>query len=203
MTEQHVPGLDAAHPTRAEIKAEHDPSGDLLGQVSRDISVLMRQELELAKAELKETGTRAGKGVGMLGGAGVAQPAAAELPVGVLEPRGGPEVDVEALVVDVGEMRDRQQVLLHPQLGGRRGALALGAGALLGGRGACAPAGRVRARFAVSAAAGDDAAEAETDEDETDQGVGTRHDTSGDTAGARTQEGCTRVPWLGVQWARG
>jgi membrane protein implicated in regulation of membrane protease activity len=32
----------------------------------------MRQELELAKAELKESATRAGKGGGMLAGAGVA-----------------------------------------------------------------------------------------------------------------------------------
>jgi Flp pilus assembly protein TadB len=32
----------------------------------------MRQELELAKAELRESGTRAGKGAGMFGGAAVA-----------------------------------------------------------------------------------------------------------------------------------
>jgi hypothetical protein len=32
----------------------------------------MRQEIELAKAELKQSGTRAGKGGGMLAGAGVA-----------------------------------------------------------------------------------------------------------------------------------
>jgi Putative Actinobacterial Holin-X, holin superfamily III len=69
---QQVPGQDSTQPTRAEIKAENESLGDLLGQVSRDISVLMRQELELAKAELKETGTRAGKSAGMLGGAGVA-----------------------------------------------------------------------------------------------------------------------------------
>jgi hypothetical protein len=32
----------------------------------------MRQELELAKAELRQSATRAGKGAGMLGGAGYA-----------------------------------------------------------------------------------------------------------------------------------
>jgi hypothetical protein len=32
----------------------------------------MRQEIELAKAELKQSGTKAGKGGGMLAGAGVA-----------------------------------------------------------------------------------------------------------------------------------
>lgn len=46
--------------------------GELLSEVSRDFSTLMRQEVELAKAEVKESATRAGKGAGMLGGAGVA-----------------------------------------------------------------------------------------------------------------------------------
>ena len=69
---QRVPGQDGAEPTRAEIKAENESLGDLLSQVTKDISVLMRHEVELAKAALKETGTRAGKGAGMLGGAGVA-----------------------------------------------------------------------------------------------------------------------------------
>ena len=36
------------------------------------MSTLMRQEVELAKAELKQTASRAGKGSGMLAGAGVA-----------------------------------------------------------------------------------------------------------------------------------
>jgi hypothetical protein len=40
--------------------------------VSRDFSTLMRQELELAKAEIKTEVTKAGKGAGMLGGAGFA-----------------------------------------------------------------------------------------------------------------------------------
>lgn len=46
--------------------------GDLLGNVSHDLSTLMRQELALAKAELKTEATKAGKGAGMLGGAGFA-----------------------------------------------------------------------------------------------------------------------------------
>jgi hypothetical protein len=59
-------------PTQAEVKAETSSLGDLLSDVSRDMSVLMRQELELAKAEAKESATRAGKGAGMLTGAGIA-----------------------------------------------------------------------------------------------------------------------------------
>ena len=46
--------------------------GDLLGEVSRDLSTLFRQEVELAKAELKESATRAGRGAGLMGGAGIA-----------------------------------------------------------------------------------------------------------------------------------
>jgi hypothetical protein len=45
--------------------------GELLADVSRDFSTLMRQEVELAKAEVKESATKAGKGVGMFAGAGV------------------------------------------------------------------------------------------------------------------------------------
>ncbi|PPG68050.1 hypothetical protein C5C31_10410 [Rathayibacter rathayi] len=46
--------------------------GDLLSEVSRDLSTLIRQEMALAKAELKESASKAGKGAGLLGGAGYA-----------------------------------------------------------------------------------------------------------------------------------
>jgi hypothetical protein len=46
--------------------------GELFGEVSRDLSTLMRQELELAKAEIKQEVTKTGKGAGMLAGAGFA-----------------------------------------------------------------------------------------------------------------------------------
>jgi hypothetical protein len=46
--------------------------GQILGDVSRDVSTLMRQEVALAKAEARQSATRAGKGVGMFVGAGVA-----------------------------------------------------------------------------------------------------------------------------------
>jgi hypothetical protein len=45
--------------------------GELLSDVTEDLSTLMRQEVELAKAEIRESATRAGKGAGMLAGAGV------------------------------------------------------------------------------------------------------------------------------------
>ncbi|MCZ2819492.1 phage holin family protein [Modestobacter sp. VKM Ac-2977] len=91
---QHVgntaqPMTDEGHPEVEDVSV-----GTLLGEVSRDLSTLMRQELELAKAELrqeateatviakeeankasgiaKEEAAKAGKGAGMLGGAAFA-----------------------------------------------------------------------------------------------------------------------------------
>jgi hypothetical protein len=59
-------------PGAAHVKADNASLGELLGDVTRDLSTLMRQEVELAKAELKQSATKAGKGGGMLAGAGVA-----------------------------------------------------------------------------------------------------------------------------------
>ncbi|WP_369130753.1 phage holin family protein [Modestobacter roseus] len=83
------PMTEEGHPD-----VERASVGQLIGEVSRDLSTLMRQELELAKAELRQeaneaTGivksqaneataaakaeaTKAGKGAGMLGGAAFA-----------------------------------------------------------------------------------------------------------------------------------
>jgi Putative Actinobacterial Holin-X, holin superfamily III len=55
-----------------EDRAASTSLGELLGEVSRDLSTLFRQEVELAKAELKDSATRAGRGAGLMGGAGVA-----------------------------------------------------------------------------------------------------------------------------------
>jgi hypothetical protein len=46
-------------------------TGDLLKQLSQETTTLVRQELELARAELTEKGKQAGKGAGLVGGAGV------------------------------------------------------------------------------------------------------------------------------------
>ena len=59
-------------PTPSEQQAATTSLGDLFAEVSRDVSTLMRQEVELAKAELTQSAKRAGKGAGMYGGAGVA-----------------------------------------------------------------------------------------------------------------------------------
>jgi hypothetical protein len=46
--------------------------GQLIGEVSKDLSTLMRQELELAKAEITAEAKKAGQGAGMFGAAGFA-----------------------------------------------------------------------------------------------------------------------------------
>lgn len=68
---QHL--TDAQHPTAPRSAKSGDPSiGDLLSEISTDLSQLVRDEIELAKAEIKQESTKAGKAVGMLGGAGYA-----------------------------------------------------------------------------------------------------------------------------------
>jgi hypothetical protein len=46
--------------------------GELLSNVMSDVSTLVRQEVELAKAEVKTEAAKAAKGAGMVGGAGFA-----------------------------------------------------------------------------------------------------------------------------------
>ncbi len=58
-----------ADATPSEYKAATTSLGDLLGEVTRDISTLMRQEVALARAELRESAAKSAKAVGLLGGA--------------------------------------------------------------------------------------------------------------------------------------
>ena len=48
------------------------PTTELLRELSNQTTTLVRQEIELAKAELTEKGKKAGAGAGMFGGAGIA-----------------------------------------------------------------------------------------------------------------------------------
>jgi uncharacterized membrane protein YqjE len=47
------------------------PTGELLKRLSDETTTLVKQEVELAKAELQEKGKQAGIGAGMFGGAGL------------------------------------------------------------------------------------------------------------------------------------
>jgi hypothetical protein len=75
MTEQSygAPGPTVAGQHRDDLP---DPSlrsvGEVLGDITTDLSTLLRQEVELAKAELKETVDHAKAAGGMFAGAGVA-----------------------------------------------------------------------------------------------------------------------------------
>ncbi|WP_233404308.1 phage holin family protein [Actinotalea solisilvae] len=60
-----APGATTSSPADSSL-------GELIGNVTRDLSTLMRQEVALAKAELADSAKKAGKGSGMLAGAGVA-----------------------------------------------------------------------------------------------------------------------------------
>jgi Putative Actinobacterial Holin-X, holin superfamily III len=45
--------------------------GQIVGDISADMSTLIRQEMDLAKAEMKQEVSKLGKGAGMFGGAGL------------------------------------------------------------------------------------------------------------------------------------
>ena len=55
---------------RTQDELRDRPMGDLLKQLSQETTTLVRQELELAKAEMAQKGKQAGVGAGMFGGAG-------------------------------------------------------------------------------------------------------------------------------------
>jgi membrane protein len=58
--------------TSVRTDAPRDPSTrELVQDLSRQTSTLIRQEMRLAQVELAEKGRHAGKGAGMFGGAGV------------------------------------------------------------------------------------------------------------------------------------
>jgi predicted butyrate kinase (DUF1464 family) len=66
------------HPTEARAQRrprQEEPDGsvgELVSAVSADAQTLFRQEVELAKAEMRQEATKAGKAAGMFGGAGFA-----------------------------------------------------------------------------------------------------------------------------------
>lgn len=65
-------GATAAGAPSSSSSTEDDRTiGQIIGDVTHDLTTLMRQELDLAKTEAKAEAARAGKGAGMLAGAGV------------------------------------------------------------------------------------------------------------------------------------
>src|SRR3712207_4953052 len=70
MSHEYQPTTSAT--TSATGSNETRSLGEIVGDISKDLSTLVRQEMDLAKSEMKREITKVGKGAGMLGGAGVA-----------------------------------------------------------------------------------------------------------------------------------
>ena len=68
------PGAHGAHSVGGVDSADQDNRslGQIVGDIANDLGDLVRNELALARTELKAEAAKAGKGAGMLGGAGVA-----------------------------------------------------------------------------------------------------------------------------------
>jgi hypothetical protein len=64
--------LDAPNAQDAHEEASPESLGVLVGKLSEDLSALLRDEVQLAKLEVKEDATRVAKAGGMLGAAGFA-----------------------------------------------------------------------------------------------------------------------------------
>jgi hypothetical protein len=64
--------MSVPYPQDRSEQVSETSIGELIGNISNDLSQLFRQEVDLAKAELKQEATKAGKAAGMLGGAGFA-----------------------------------------------------------------------------------------------------------------------------------
>jgi ABC-type multidrug transport system fused ATPase/permease subunit len=62
----------SATPTGSGTTGSDRSLGEIVGDVTQDLSALVRQELQLAKTEVKQEAGRAGRGAGLLTGAGVA-----------------------------------------------------------------------------------------------------------------------------------
>jgi len=68
------PGYRPAPETRSDPPpvGSDRPIGEVFSAVTADLSTLIRQEVALAKAEIRQSATQAGAGAGKLAGAGVA-----------------------------------------------------------------------------------------------------------------------------------
>ncbi|MEU6403851.1 phage holin family protein [Streptomyces sp. NPDC046985] len=65
--------MSSTQPHRATDQQTHssEPVGELVQRASQQLTELVRGELRLAQAEMKEKGKRYGKGGGLFGGAGL------------------------------------------------------------------------------------------------------------------------------------
>jgi uncharacterized membrane protein YqjE len=57
--------------THTEARSDQESTAQLVSRLSEQVTTLVRDELTLARIEMTEKGKRAGRGAGLLGGAGV------------------------------------------------------------------------------------------------------------------------------------
>ena len=72
MTNPDFNAVATPAPESERLATDNRDLGAIMGDLTHDFSTLMRQEVALAKAELTVTAKKAGRGAGLLGGAGVA-----------------------------------------------------------------------------------------------------------------------------------
>lgn len=72
MTDPYPAGGATSQRTTSSSDGPNGSVGELISKVTTDMTTLMRQEFALAKAEITEEAKKAGKGAGLLGGAGFA-----------------------------------------------------------------------------------------------------------------------------------
>ena len=58
-------------PAGTSTTADGRSLGELVGDIANDLTDLVKQEIELAKTEAKAEAAKAGKGIGLFGGAGI------------------------------------------------------------------------------------------------------------------------------------
>jgi uncharacterized membrane protein YqjE len=75
MTEPHTDlsgdhGAHAAETPSSSTAPSTRSVGEIVGDITQDLTTLVRQEMDLATSELKQEVAKVGKGIGMFGGAG-------------------------------------------------------------------------------------------------------------------------------------
>jgi uncharacterized membrane protein YqjE len=71
VTEQHQNQGAGAQAAEAPASSQSTRSvGEIVGDITQDLTTLVRQEIDLATSEMKQEVAKVGKGVGMFGGAG-------------------------------------------------------------------------------------------------------------------------------------
>lgn len=71
MSSSYIDPSQGYVPPHQEVE-ETRSIGEILTDVGQNVTTLLRQEVELAKAEAKQSASKAGKGIGMYAGAAVA-----------------------------------------------------------------------------------------------------------------------------------